>query len=94
MKEHGLSKTQVSRKLLNYKREWFGFQQVAIILCSSDLEGRIRGGMLVLSDAFMAQTLGRIHSSGNPSYCSDFNNLCAALSAQLARGLYFREAAR
>ena len=39
--------------------------------------------MLLFSDAFVAQTLSQIHSPGNPSYGSDFNNLCAALSVQL-----------
>jgi len=51
-------------------------------MTTSNLEGRIRDGMQLPSDAFVAQTLGRIHSPGNPSYGSDFNNLCAALSAQ------------
>ncbi len=36
VKEFGLSKAQVSRQLLNYKRERFGFQQVAVIMHSSD----------------------------------------------------------
>jgi hypothetical protein len=43
---------------------------------SSDLEGRIHEGLLLSSDAFVAQTLSRIHSLGNPSYGLDFNNLC------------------
>ncbi len=42
----------------------------------------IREGMLLSSDAFVAQTLSQIHSPGNPSYDSDFNNLCVALSVQ------------
>ena len=82
VKEFGLLKAQVSWQLLNYKRERFGFQQVAVIICSSDLDGRIREEMLLSSGAFVAQTLSQIHSSGNPSYGSDFNNLCAALSVQ------------
>ncbi len=36
VKEFGLSKAQVSRQFLSYKREWFGFQQVAVIMHSSD----------------------------------------------------------
>jgi len=81
-KQHCLSKSHVSRQLLNYKKEHFGFQQVAVIMTTSNLEGRIRDGMQLPSDAFVAQTLARIHSPGNPSYGSDFNNLCDTLSAQ------------
>ncbi len=55
---------------------------MAIIIRTSDLEGRIHEGMVLSLDAFVAQTLSQIHSPGNPSYCLDFNNLCAALSAQ------------
>jgi hypothetical protein len=55
---------------------------VAVILSSTDLEERIRGGMSMSSTAFVTQTLGQICSPGDPSYGSDFNNLCAALNAQ------------
>jgi hypothetical protein len=55
---------------------------VAVIKHSSDLEGRIHEGMLLSSDAFIAHTLSRIHSPGNPFYGLDFNNLCAMLSVQ------------
>jgi hypothetical protein len=89
VKEHCLSKVQISWQLLNYKREQFRFQQVAVIICTSDLEGRICEGMLLSSDAFVAQTLSRIHSPGNPSYGLDFNNLCAAFSAQLPKARTF-----
>jgi hypothetical protein len=82
VKEHRLSKAQVSRQLLNFKRERFGFQQVAVIMHASDLEGRICEGMLLSPDAFVAQTLSKIHLPGNPSYGLDLNNICAALSAQ------------
>ncbi len=82
VKEHRLSKAQVLWQLLNYKREWFGFQQVAVIMHASDLEERIREGILLSPDAFVAQTLSQIHLPGNPSYGLDFNNICAALSAQ------------
>ena len=82
VKEFGLLKAQVSRQLLNYKRERFRFQQVAIIMHSSDLEGRICEGMLLSSDAFIAQTLSPIRSPGNPSYGLGFNNLSATLSVQ------------
>jgi len=48
MRDHGLGKTQVSRHLLNYKKEMFGFQQSAIILNASsvlELEQMICDGM-------------------------------------------------
>ncbi len=89
VKEHCLSKARVSLQLLNYKRERFGFQQVAVIIRTSDLERRIHEGMLLSLDAFVAQTLSQIHSPGNPSYGLDFNNLCAALSAQPAKARTF-----
>ncbi len=75
-------KTQVSQQLLNYKKERYGFNQVAVILSSTNLEERIRGGMSMSLTAFVTQTLSRICSPGDPSYGSDFNNLCAALDAQ------------
>ena len=40
--------------LLNYKRKGFGSQQVAVIIRSSDLEERIREGILLSLDAFIA----------------------------------------
>lgn len=88
-KQHCLSKSQVSRQLLNYKKERFGFQQVAVIMTTSNLEGRIRDGMQLPSEAFVAQTLSRIHSPGNPSFGSDFNNMCAALCALPAEARNF-----
>ncbi len=45
MTEHGLMKTLVLLQLLNYKRERFRFQQVAIILTSNNIEQRICKGM-------------------------------------------------
>jgi hypothetical protein len=36
--EYGLTKGQVLQRLLNYKREQYGFQQVAVILTSNNLK--------------------------------------------------------
>jgi hypothetical protein len=88
-KEYCLSKAQVLLQLLNYKREQFGFQQVAAIIRTSDLEGRICEGMVLSLDTIVAQTLNQIHSPGNTSYGLNFNNLCAALSAQLPKAHTF-----
>jgi hypothetical protein len=55
---------------------------VAVILSSTNLEERIRGGMSMSLTAFVTQTLSQICSPGDPSYGSDCNNLCAALDAQ------------
>jgi hypothetical protein len=55
---------------------------MAVILSSTDLEERNHGGMSMSSTAFVAQTLSQICSPGDPSYGSDFNNLCVALNAQ------------
>jgi hypothetical protein len=82
VREHQLVKLQVSQKLLNYKKERYGFNQAAVILSSTDLKERIHGAMSMSSMAFVTQTLGQICSPGDPSYGSDFNNLCAALGAQ------------
>jgi hypothetical protein len=80
---------QISQQLLNYKKERYGFNQVAVILSLTDLEERIHGGMSMSSTAFVTQTLGQICSPGDPSYGSDFNNLCAALDAQQIKGRTF-----
>jgi hypothetical protein len=82
VKEHGLTKTQVLWQLLNYKRDRFGFQRVAVILTSNSLKQRICKGMSMSMMEFFTQTLSQIYLPGNPFYGSDFNNICAALSAQ------------
>ncbi len=58
-------------------------------MTTSNLEGRIRDGMQLPSDAFVAQTLRRIHSPGNPSLGLDFNNMCVALCALPAEARSF-----
>jgi hypothetical protein len=72
--------------LCTWNRSSFFLVQVGKISSAaptSDLEGRIREGMLLSSNAFVAQTLSQIHSPENPSYGLEFNNnLCAALSVQ------------
>jgi hypothetical protein len=67
VKEHGLTKTQVLQQLLNYKREQFGYQQVAVILTSNNLEQRICEGMSMSTTEFVTQALTQIYLPGNPS---------------------------
>ncbi len=62
---------------------------MAVIMTTSNLEARIRDGMQLPSEAFVAQTLSQIHSPGNPSFGSDFNNMCAALCALPAEARNF-----
>ncbi len=82
MRDHNLVKTQVSRQLLNYKKEVFEFQQLAIILSASsilELEQMIRDGMSMTMPEFVMQTFVRLCSPGDPMYGTDFNNLADAL---------------
>ncbi len=58
-------KLQVSRQLLNYKKKRYGFNQVAVILSSTDLEERIRGGMSMSLMAFVTDSRPNLQSSGS-----------------------------
>jgi hypothetical protein len=58
MRDHGLVKTQVSCQLLNYKKEMFGFQQLAIILTASsilELEQMIHDVMSMTTPEFVTR---------------------------------------
>ncbi len=60
MRDHGLVKTQVLCQLLNYKKEMFGFQQVAIFLSASsilELEQTVCKVMSMTTPEFVTQTL-------------------------------------
>ncbi len=89
MAEHGLTKTQVLQQLLNYKRERLGFQWVAVILTSNNLEQRICKGMSMSMTTFVTQTLSWTFLSGNPLYVFDFNNIYATLSVQPPKACSF-----
>jgi hypothetical protein len=65
MREHRLVKTQVSQQLLNYKKERYGFNQVAVILSSTNLEERIRGGMSMSLTAFVTDSRPNLQSRGS-----------------------------
>ena len=58
MRDHGLVKTQVSCQLPNYKKEMFGFQQLAIILTASsilELEQMIHDVMSMTTPEFVTR---------------------------------------
>jgi hypothetical protein len=81
MRQFLLVKTQVSRELLNYKKEKFMNTQVSILLNRSDLDERIRESMAMSPAKFVSSTLTRI-CNPDPSSCgSDFSNLCIVMKS-------------
>jgi hypothetical protein len=76
-----LTKMQVARQLLIYKKGKYLNTQVSILLNPSDLDKRLHDSMVVFTSEFVALTLERMcnpdtSSSGSGS---DFNNLCRVI---------------
>jgi hypothetical protein len=75
------SKMQVAGQLLNYKKGKFMNMQVYILLNPSDLDNRLREGMVMSTFKFVSSTLVRICNPEPSSYGTDFSNLCKVMNS-------------
>ena len=79
MDKHSLIRSQISRQLLNYKKEKYGLSLVKLIVSKDDISEKLLEGLAMPAKEFVTCTLGKIKGQSSPNL--DFNNFATILMA-------------